>query len=125
MHRSSDRRPDRSRPGAGHPVRLRPAGRDRLSAADPDVERVATGIVSIAAMTERLKLSRSHLTRKLGAEAPGSIGWQGKRGQSVMWVSAGFRREYATAQAVKLAIIDAAFAACFCRVPAQPFYEVA
>jgi hypothetical protein len=42
-----------------------------------------------------------------------------------MWVSAGFRREYATAQAVKLAIIDAAFAACFCRVPAQPFYEAA
>jgi hypothetical protein len=43
----------------------------------------------------------------------GSIGWQGKRGHSVMWVSSGFRREYATAQAVKLAIIDAAFDACF------------
>ena len=63
---------------------------------------------------ERLKLSRTHLARKLSdAEALGSIGWQGKRGQSVMWVSAGFRREYVTAQAVKLAIIDAAFDACF------------
>jgi hypothetical protein len=30
--------------------------------ADLDVERVATGIVSIAAMTERLKLSRTHLS---------------------------------------------------------------
>ena len=36
-----------------------------------------------------------------------------KRGHSVMWVSDDFRREYATAQAVKLAIIDAAFDACF------------
>ena len=81
---------------------------------DPDAERVATGIVSIAALAERLKLSRTHLARKLGdAEALGSIGWQGKRGQSVMWVSAGFRREYVTAQAVKLAIIDAAFDAGF------------
>jgi hypothetical protein len=77
-------------------------------------ERIPTGIVSTAAMAEWLKLSRTHLARKLrDAEAMGSIGWQGKRGHSVMWVSDGFRREYATAQAVKLAIIDAAFDACF------------
>ncbi len=76
--------------------------------------RFPTGIVSIAAMADWLKLSRTHLARKLReAEAMGSIGWQGKRGHSVMWVSDGFRREYATAQAVKLAIIDAAFEACF------------
>ena len=87
---------------------------------DPDAERVATGIVSIAALAERLKLSRTHLARKLGdAEALGSIGWQGKRGQSVMWVSAGFRREYVRAQAVKLAIIDAAFDACFGSMPIE------
>lgn len=85
-----------------------------IEEADLDAERVATGIVSIAALAERLKLSRTHLARKLSdAEALGSIGWQGKRGQSVMWVSAGFRREYVTAQAVKLAIIDAAFDASF------------
>ena len=85
-----------------------------IEEADLDAERVATGIVSIAALAERLKLSRTHLARKLGdAEALGSIGWLGKRGQSVMWVSAGFRREYVTAQAVKLAIIDAAFDASF------------
>jgi AraC-like DNA-binding protein len=81
---------------------------------DAEAERVPTAVGSIAAMAQRLNLSRTHLLRKLrDAEALGSIGWQGKRGESVMWVSAGFRREYATAQAVKLAIIDAAFADCF------------
>jgi hypothetical protein len=85
-----------------------------IEEADFDAERVATGIVSIAALAERLKLSRTHLARKLSdAEPLGSIGWHGKRGQSVMWVSAGFRREYVTAQAVKLAIIDATFEASF------------
>jgi hypothetical protein len=87
---------------------------------DPDVERVPTAVGSIAVMAERLMLSRTHLSRKLkAAEAMGSIGWQGKRGQSLMWVSSGFRREYVAAQAVKLAIVDAAFAACFPRVPAE------
>ena len=61
-------------------------------------------------LAQRLKLSRTHLSRKLrAAEALGSIGWQGQRGHSAMWVSPGFYREYAMAQAVKLAIIDAAF----------------
>jgi hypothetical protein len=81
---------------------------------DAEAERVPTAIASIAVMAQRLNLSRTHLSRKLkDAEALGSIGWQGKRGESVMWVSSGFRREYAMAQAVKLAIIDAAFAECF------------
>jgi len=35
----------------------------------------------------------------------------GARGKFVPWVSAGFWREYRAARAVKLAIIDAAFAA--------------
>ncbi len=85
-----------------------------------DADRVATAVVSIAILADRLKLSRTHLTRKLkDAEALGSVGWYGKRGQSVMWVSAGFLREYATAQAVKLTIIDSAFAACFRQMPAE------
>jgi hypothetical protein len=42
-----------------------------------------------------------------------------------MWVSSGFRREYAMAQAVKLAIIDAAFATCFPCMPAQAFDQAA
>jgi hypothetical protein len=86
---------------------------------DADAERVPTAVGSIAVMAERLMLSRTHLSRKLkAAEAMGSIGWQGKRGQSLMWVSSGFRREYVAAQAVKLAIVDAAFAACFRQMPA-------
>lgn len=86
---------------------------------DADVERVPTAISSIAVMAQRLNLSRTHLSRKLrDAEVLGSIGWQGKRGESVMWVSAGFRREYAMAQADKLAVIDAAFDACFRQAPA-------
>ena len=87
---------------------------------DADAERVATAVVSIAVLAERLKLSRTHLTRKLkDAEALGSVGWHGKRDQSVMWVSSGFRREYAAAQAVKLAIIDSAFTACVRQVPVE------
>jgi hypothetical protein len=90
---------------------------DRLIAgiepAAADVDRIPTGVLSIADMAQWLKLSRTHLARKLReAEAMGSIGWQGKRGHSVMWVSKEFLAEYAIAQAVKLAIIDQAFDAC-------------
>jgi hypothetical protein len=85
-----------------------------IEEADAETERVPTAIASVAVLAQRLNLSRTHLSRKLrDAEALGSIGWHGKRGESVMWVSSRFRREYMTAQAVKLAIIDAAFAECF------------
>lgn len=84
-----------------------------IEPAAADAERIPTGVLSVADMAKWLKLSRTHLARKLReAEAMGSIGWQGKRGNSVMWVSKGFRAEYATAQAVKLAIIDAAYEDC-------------
>lgn len=84
-----------------------------IEPAAADVDRMPTGVLSVADMAAWLKLSRTHLARKLReAEAMGSIGWEGKRGQSVMWVSKEFRMEYAMAQAVKLAIIDAAFDAC-------------
>lgn len=70
-------------------------------------ERVSVGVIPVADMAARLNLSRTHLSRKLKeAEALGSIGWEGRRGHSAMWVSRGFRLEYATAQAVKLSIID-------------------
>ncbi|MGX8012280.1 hypothetical protein ACVDG8_026555 [Mesorhizobium sp. ORM8.1] len=42
----------------------------------------------------------------------GSVGWLGQRGHSVMWISNEFYGEYVAAQAVKLAIIDAAFGGC-------------
>lgn len=86
----------------------------RVGPADADADRIPAGVVSIAEFAGLLKLSRTHLARKLReAEALGSIGWEGSRGRSVMWVSKGFRGEHTAAQAVKLAIIDAAFDRCF------------
>jgi hypothetical protein len=83
---------------------------------DPDADRIPTGVLSVADMASWLKLSRTHLARKLrAAEQLGSLGWQGKRGHSVMWVSKGFWQEFALAQAGKLAVIDAAFGAGFPR----------
>jgi hypothetical protein len=80
--------------------------------------RIPTDITSISGLAQGLNLSRSQLSRKFAvAEAMGSLGWLGARGKSPLWVSAGFRREYHAAQAVKLAIIDAAFEACIMREP--------
>jgi hypothetical protein len=75
--------------------------------------RIPTDVTSASALARRLNLSRTQLGRKFAeAEAMGSLGWSGPRGKSRLWVSADFRREYHAAQAVKLAIIDAAFEAC-------------
>ena len=88
-----------------------------MSGIDPDhagLDRIPTSVVSIGEFARWLKLSRTHLSRKLSAaENLGSIGWLGLRGHSVMWVSKTFFQEYMTVQAAKLAIVDAAFNACF------------
>jgi hypothetical protein len=88
-----------------------------MSGIDPDhagLDRIPTSVVSIGDFAKWLKLSRTHLARKLrAAENLGSIGWLGPRGHSVMWVSNTFYQEYMTVQAAKLAIVDAAFDACF------------
>jgi hypothetical protein len=69
--------------------------------------------MSASALARRLNLSRSQLGRKFAvAETMGSLGWSGARGKSALWISAEFWREYHAAQAVKLAIIDAAFEDC-------------
>ncbi len=71
--------------------------------------RIPTDVTSVSALSRRLNLSRSQLARKFTvAETMGSLGWSGARGKSALWVSAEFWREYHAAQAVKLAIIDAA-----------------
>ncbi|TIS00915.1 MAG: hypothetical protein E5X09_24355, partial [Mesorhizobium sp.] len=78
------------------------------------LEKIPTGVISISEFAHWLKLSRTHLARKLrDAEALGSIGWVGQRGHSVMWVSRQFFDEYMAVQAAKLAIVDAAFEASF------------
>ena len=83
--------------------------------------RIPTDVTSVSVLAQRLKLSRTQLGRKFAeAEAMGSLGWCGARGKSPLWVSADFRRQYLSAQAVKLAIIDAAFEAC-----AKPDHRVA
>jgi AraC-like DNA-binding protein len=75
--------------------------------------RIPTDVISVSALAQHLKLSRTQLGRKFAeAEAMGNLGWSGARGKSPLWVSADFRQQYLSAQAVKLAIIDAAFAAC-------------
>jgi hypothetical protein len=85
-----------------------------LDASDPQAARFATPVTSVAELAEWLKLSRTHLSRKLReAEALGSIGWLGQHGKSAMWVSAGFVREMLDAQAEKLAVIAAAFREVF------------
>ncbi|MER8895522.1 hypothetical protein [Mesorhizobium sp. M0676] len=92
-----------------------------MSGIDPDnaaLDRIPTSVVSIGEFASWLKLSRTHLARKLrDAEKLGSVGWLGQRGHSVMWVSNSFYQEYMTVQAAKLAVIDAAFEACR---PASP-----
>jgi hypothetical protein len=78
----------------------------------PDADRVLTSVAAFADFDERIRLSRTHLARKLrSAEQMGSLGWAGARGASAMWVSIAFVREYHAQQAAKLGIIDGAFAA--------------
>ncbi len=82
------------------------------------LSRIPTDVTSVSALARHLKLSRTQLGRKLAeAEAMGSLGWSGARGKSALWVSADFHRQYLSAQAMKLAIIDAAFEACAMRDP--------
>ncbi|MGV8998403.1 MAG: hypothetical protein ACOH12_15805 [Parvibaculaceae bacterium] len=76
--------------------------------------RISTSLMSVSDMADWLRLSRSHLTRKLReAEAMGSIGWNGKRFHSAMWLSSEFLQEMIKAQAAKLAIVDVAFEQAF------------
>lgn len=74
-----------------------------------DGTRYATSIRSVGEISGWIKLSRTHLGRKLReAEMLGSMGWSGERGASRMWVSAEFVREMIDAHATMLSIIDAA-----------------
>lgn len=80
---------------------------------DANLEKIPTSVISITEFAHWLKLSRTHLSRKLrDAEMLGSIGWIGQRGHSVMWVSRQFFDEYMAVQIAKLVVVDAAFEAC-------------
>lgn len=74
-------------------------------------DRVVTGISTLDEIADALRVSKTHLSRKMAqAEQEGSIGWLGRRGASALWLSPGFLNEYIAYQADKLARIDAAFA---------------
>lgn len=80
------------------------------SAMPRDQERALTDLTSVSALARPFNLSRTHAGRTLAAAmATGSIGWSGARGRSPIWLSREFRDDYARFQAVKLAIIAAAF----------------
>lgn len=80
----------------------------------PDASRVATDIDSLSGLAKWMNVSQTHLTRKMReAEAIGSIGWEGRRGQSRMWISTGFLKEMIDECAARLAVFDAACDALF------------
>ncbi len=82
--------------------------------AEAGASQVSTDVESVAELAEWMNVSQTHLTRKLReAEAMGSIGWTGRRGQSSMWISTGFLKELTDEQASRLAVFDAAFDAVF------------
>lgn len=81
-----------------------------MSDPEPGCTRIATQVTDVDDLAGWLRLSRTHLVRKLReAEAMGSLGWAGTRSHSAMWVSRAFLDEILLAQANKLAVIDAAF----------------
>jgi hypothetical protein len=91
----------------GSPDRRLPA-RHRGPRAHSD--RRDVGVHAGAAAQSVANAARPQIRRGRGDGKPGLV-----PGKSLLWVSADFRREYHAAQAVKLAIIDAAFEACVTR----------
>lgn len=73
-------------------------------------ERFPTLVRSFDQLSEPLRITRTHLLRKLAAsERDGHLGWSGKRGASAFWISRDFLAEYETYQIDKLAGIEAAW----------------
>jgi DNA-binding MarR family transcriptional regulator len=86
-------------------------------AAGPDGRR-ATAVAAMTDFGDHLRISRSHLTRKLReAEAQGALGWTGPRGRSPIWISDAFVAQYIKRIAAELAPIEAGYQAAF---PAAP-----
>lgn len=76
----------------------------------PNAEHVPTSITHLEQLTEPLRITRTHLLRRMAAaEADGSIGWEGKRRASRLWLSRDFVADYDKYQAEKLVCIDEAF----------------
>jgi hypothetical protein len=77
---------------------------------DADDRRIVTGIESLDVLGEALRVTKTHLSRKMAeAEREQSLGWTGRRGRSRLWLSPAFLDEYVAYQADKLARIDDAY----------------
>lgn len=81
-------------------------------AADLSAETIPLDVVSVAELARGLNLSRVHAARVINRAIDiGALGWLGARGHSRMWMSRAFHEEYVYFQALKMAILDAAFSA--------------
>jgi hypothetical protein len=78
---------------------------------NPADGRVVTGIATLDELAAALRVTKTHLSRKMAeAERGGHVGWVGRRGASRLWLSPQFLEEYVGYQADKLARIDEAYA---------------
>ncbi len=85
----------------------------------PKDDHIITGINSLDEIAAALRVTKTHLSRKMAAaEREGSLGWTGKRGSSALWLSHGFIAEYVAYQADKLSRVAEAFAEVASAVPA-------
>ncbi|MCD2171942.1 hypothetical protein [Rhizobium sp. C4] len=85
----------------------------------PQDGRIVTGIGSLDEIASALRVTKTHLSRKMAvAEREGSLGWTGKRGTSLLWLSPGFLEEYVAYQADKLGRVEEAYASLTVAVPA-------
>lgn len=83
-----------------------------LDDAPAGAERFPTRIRSFGQLSEPLRITRTHLLRKLAAsERAAHVGWSAKRGASIFWISRDFLTEYEAYQIDKLACIEAAWQA--------------
>lgn len=73
-------------------------------------ERIPAGAISLAEVSHRFRISRTHAKRMLDrAVELGDVGWSAGRGESDVWVSRRLVGQYWRYQAEKCAIIDSAF----------------
>lgn len=90
-----------------------------ISDFSPKDECIVTGITSLDEIASALRVTKTHLSRKMAvAEREGSLGWKGRRGASPLWLSPGFIDEYVAYQADKLARIEEAYLQVNQTVPA-------
>lgn len=83
-----------------------------LQDAPAGTARFPTLLNSFSQLSEPLRVSRTHLLRKLAvSEQAGHLGWLERRGASTFWISKEFLHDYEIYQVEKLANIETAWQA--------------